>query len=287
MARQWRDANGHVSDAPIPVGDASKAWGANADSGLISGWDAPASSSATAAGQAPQAHDVQESSPSDVPKKEATPQTMLAAALAAAEKADDREKAVAAALQVVEQMQSQSLEPGQDAETLLEELMRTTLATSAGASSSKPSTKPAGKDRADLLFEDSDEETSAADAVVEAKPCGTAEADDEDEEDEDSDEDIIAVKRLQELLLDSALFHEVCENAVNTVGTISASGPRELRSAEDLQKAINIILNRCGVEEMDEEEALDLYDEPMQGSVFYQLAHEYFKSFVRTVLMNV
>eukprot|EP00928_Gymnodinium_smaydae_P061849 TRINITY_DN45828_c0_g1_i1.p2 TRINITY_DN45828_c0_g1~~TRINITY_DN45828_c0_g1_i1.p2 ORF type:complete len:256 (-),score=87.35 TRINITY_DN45828_c0_g1_i1:6-773(-) len=164
------------------------------------------------------------------------------------------------------------------------------------------------RDRADLLFAGDDEEPAAA-------------AEEEDEEDDEEDDaDMLAavddevranITALKALLSDNAAFYEACEAAValaaDTPGDSASASlipgyPAEasagaavagvsrpqLRSKEALQRAMNSICERCGIEEFDEDEAKDMFDgHPMDSGVFYQVAREYFQSLVRTLTMLV
>mmetsp|Transcript_16166 Transcript_16166/g.33676 ORF Transcript_16166/g.33676 Transcript_16166/m.33676 type:complete len:191 (-) Transcript_16166:223-795(-) len=108
----------------------------------------------------------------------------------------------------------------------------------------------------------------------------------EDDADDD-DDDSVDVAELQALLRDNAAFFEACEEAtLNAVGP-SQPGEVQLRSAANLRVALSHICARCGIEEVDEEEADDLFDGPMDPGVFYQLAREYFSSLSRTLTMAV
>merc|ERR1712187_12133 len=115
--------------------------------------------------------------------------------------------------------------------------------------------------------------------------------DDEDDEEEDAirmieDELKANAEKLQALLRDNAAFYEACDDAVRGAGGPSPEGDAlsvQIRSKDEFRHALNKICIRCGIEEVDDEEADDLYDEPMDPGVFYQFAREYFGSLSRTL----
>mmetsp|Transcript_96128 Transcript_96128/g.170589 ORF Transcript_96128/g.170589 Transcript_96128/m.170589 type:complete len:215 (-) Transcript_96128:90-734(-) len=107
--------------------------------------------------------------------------------------------------------------------------------------------------------------------------------------DTESDEDVAPIdpRQLQALLCDNAAFFEACEEAI-----LAASGQNDrvgcqLQRVDTFQKAMNHICSRCGIEEVDREEARDLWDGPMDSGVFYQFAREYFSSLCRTLTMDM
>mmetsp|Transcript_71738 Transcript_71738/g.232256 ORF Transcript_71738/g.232256 Transcript_71738/m.232256 type:complete len:83 (-) Transcript_71738:84-332(-) len=61
----------------------------------------------------------------------------------------------------------------------------------------------------------------------------------------------------------------------------------QLGSPSELREAMNSICRQCEMEEIDEAEAIDLYDGTMDAGVFYQIAHEYFSTLCRTLTMAV
>lgn len=61
----------------------------------------------------------------------------------------------------------------------------------------------------------------------------------------------------------------------------------QLRSAEELQEALNHICRRCHIDLVDDDEAVDLFDGAMDLGVFYQFAREYFGTLCRTLTMTV
>eukprot|EP00927_Polykrikos_kofoidii_P069774 TRINITY_DN65396_c0_g1_i1.p1 TRINITY_DN65396_c0_g1~~TRINITY_DN65396_c0_g1_i1.p1 ORF type:complete len:272 (-),score=63.12 TRINITY_DN65396_c0_g1_i1:104-817(-) len=169
---------------------------------------------------------------------------------------------------------------------------------------------PAPVDRADLLFEDApkiavvapaeQETTSDVAAPLEDKKV---EDDDESSDDEEGDEFYLAAvdemkasaQKLQALLADTAAFHEACEKAIAlpkaadgeksplTSNTLDLS----ISSPEDLRDAMNFICRKCDIEEVDDEEACELFDGPMDSGVFYCVAREYFSSLSRTLVMGM
>eukprot|EP00933_Yihiella_yeosuensis_P066041 TRINITY_DN70108_c0_g1_i1.p1 TRINITY_DN70108_c0_g1~~TRINITY_DN70108_c0_g1_i1.p1 ORF type:complete len:202 (-),score=57.67 TRINITY_DN70108_c0_g1_i1:79-645(-) len=109
---------------------------------------------------------------------------------------------------------------------------------------------------------------------------------DDDSDDEDLDAD---VKKLQALLADNAAFFEACEAAIAKLsinGPAVVPGSVVIHTVEQLRSALTHICELCAVEEVDEEEALDLWEGPMDSGVFYQYAKEYFSSLCRTLLMD-
>lgn len=148
------------------------------------------------------------------------------------------------------------------------------------------------EDRAAELFADLLE---GADARCDEATAAKEEGSDADEGalDLPSDDELRAsVEKLQALLRDNAAFHEACEAAFSAVeSSRDIEGARpitprpQLNSKEELRLALNHICEGCGIEEVEEEEATDLYDGPMDAGVFYQLAREYFQSLCRTLTM--
>merc|ERR1712046_60046 len=71
-------------------------------------------------------------------------------------------------------------------------------------------------------------------------------------------------EKLSALLCDSSAFYEACEAAV-ALAAVPVTIPTDLQlaNAKELQKALNYICNRCQIEEVDDEEAEELFDEPM------------------------
>mmetsp|Transcript_28815 Transcript_28815/g.52481 ORF Transcript_28815/g.52481 Transcript_28815/m.52481 type:complete len:194 (+) Transcript_28815:43-624(+) len=119
----------------------------------------------------------------------------------------------------------------------------------------------------------------------------------EEEEDEVDLQDVVAaidselkadVTQLRALLIDNGAFHDACQQAVqSTASTSLPVSSITLNDSAALQKALNYISNQCQIELVDEEEAADMFDGPMDASVFYQLAKEYFSALCRTLSMTL
>lgn len=107
------------------------------------------------------------------------------------------------------------------------------------------------------------------------------------DEESSEEEDSVDIAELQALLRDNAAFFEACEAAVQHAVGRPEHGEPQLQSAGDLRGALSHVCRRCRIEEVDEEEAGDLFDGPMYPGVFYQLAREYFSSLCRTLTMAV
>merc|ERR1712187_677831 len=137
------------------------------------------------------------------------------------------------------------------------------------------------------MFRDYDVAMNAASAGNQ-EPQEDAQGSDDDEDDEEEDairmiEDELKAnaEKLQALLRDNAAFYEACDEAVRRCGGPNSDGDAQsvqIRSKEEFQYALNTICTRCGIEEVEDEEADDLYDGPMDPGVFYQFAREYFSS---------
>lgn len=94
-------------------------------------------------------------------------------------------------------------------------------------------------------------------------------------------------ERLSALLCDNAAFYEACEAAINSAaGPFSSPADAQIKSVAQLQKALTYICVQCKIDPMDAEDARDLFDGPMQPSVFYGLAKEVFTSLSRTLHMS-
>jgi len=162
----------------------------------------------------------------------------------------------------------------------------------------QPSTQttndPAGIEPAPATEVDT-EVPGSGQAVRLEKAESPEEVDDNDKDSTDGsdssegDELKAAVAALQKLLCDNAAFVEACEAAVLQVTGKIDTSQAELRSATDLRDALNHIYAKCEIvmEEIDDDEAADLFDGPMDTGVFYQLAREYFGSLCRTLSMDL
>lgn len=113
----------------------------------------------------------------------------------------------------------------------------------------------------------------------------------EDAGDVDSDCESIDISKLRDLLRDNAAFFEACEAAVLSTCPAVRDGDCATRpmlgDAEAMRRAINQICQACEIEDVDAEEAVDLFDAPMDVGVFYQFALEYFSALSRTVSMGL
>ncbi|CAE8617038.1 unnamed protein product [Polarella glacialis] len=102
------------------------------------------------------------------------------------------------------------------------------------------------------------------------------------------------LQQLQALLCDNAGFFEACEAAVASVAGTNTTytgqrpppGTNKLHTVGDLQSALNHMCMRYGVPEVDDAEAVELWDSPMDSGVFYQFAREYFSSLCRSLAME-
>jgi hypothetical protein len=136
--------------------------------------------------------------------------------------------------------------------------------------------------------------TRVPQAVVEATAAHDSDSDSDGSECLDPNELIsrvnqeagLEVAQLQALLLDNGAFFVACEEAMASAAAPASPGQFKLQSAEELRTAMNHICDRCQIERVDEDEAQELYDEPMEASVFYETAREYFRSLVRMLTMT-
>jgi len=104
------------------------------------------------------------------------------------------------------------------------------------------------------------------------------------------------VEKVRTLLRDQGAFNDLCEQgAVIATGAGKGScvggsqvpiGGLMLTTAEELRVALNCVCKRCELDEVDEEEAQEIFDGPMDVATFYLLAREYFASLCRTLSMN-
>eukprot|EP00929_Paragymnodinium_shiwhaense_P069555 TRINITY_DN35077_c0_g1_i1.p1 TRINITY_DN35077_c0_g1~~TRINITY_DN35077_c0_g1_i1.p1 ORF type:complete len:259 (+),score=104.48 TRINITY_DN35077_c0_g1_i1:83-859(+) len=238
----------------------TKDWSVDVDSGTLAGWDVAVKKPAAAASGGYGAGD----------SKEAPLATAEAAAPAAAAKASTGASPAAADAKK------------EEAAARAEDLFADRSAT-AGASNDTAAPEAA----------------AAAAASSDAAAAGNGGEDDdsssEDEEDErlkallkQADEELaVDTKVLRELLRDNGEFMTACEEAFKFAGGKIGVNGKPIETVEQLQKAMNHLCRRCVMEELDEEETMDIYDGPMDGGVFYQLAREYFDSLCHTLAMSV
>jgi len=159
-------------------------------------------------------------------------------------------------------------------------------------------------------------------SVDAANPSEPALEADDDSGDSGSESDDVDVSKLQALLCDNAAFFDACQTSMQRVVGVRSqqqdeqgqlvqqsqelrSSPEQpeqrmrngqqgdcqlglqILSSEELREALNIINKRCRIEAVNEEEADDLFDGPMDLGVFYQFAREYFGTLCRSLTLAV
>jgi len=94
---------------------------------------------------------------------------------------------------------------------------------------------------------------------------------------------------LSKMLCDNEAFIEACEAAFSSVAAPpkQVGDEKQLWTVADLKKALNHICQQVELEDVDDEEANDLFDGPMEMSLFYSLAKEFFSSWSRTLTMGI